>query len=85
MTTPAMRSTIRQLIAAPATTWVECPTGEDALKMLVQFKAGLRDGGCEHARVVRVQDDARHPRGAPRRARDLCHEPRPAGLPPRRV
>jgi DNA-binding NarL/FixJ family response regulator len=33
-----MRSTIRQLIAAPGDSVVECASGDDALRMLVQFK-----------------------------------------------
>ena len=33
-----MRSTIRQLIAAPGDSVAECSSGEEALKMLVQFK-----------------------------------------------
>jgi len=33
-----MRSTIRQLIAAPDDSVVECASGDDALRLLVQFK-----------------------------------------------
>jgi two-component system response regulator DesR len=33
-----MRSTIRQLIAAPGDSIVECSSGDEALQMLVQFK-----------------------------------------------
>jgi len=33
-----MRSTIRQLIAAPGDSVVECGSGDEALQMLVQFK-----------------------------------------------
>ncbi|HSY19421.1 MAG TPA: response regulator transcription factor [Candidatus Acidoferrales bacterium] len=33
-----MRSTIRQLIAAPGDNVVECSSGDEALQMLVQFK-----------------------------------------------